>query len=317
MKSIYLLASTTLFVILFLGCSTTTEKSIIPTKKLKSQKAKIKTLEDAKKAIIFFHSINALNNTTMNLSQKRKSSNNQLLSNQITKLQTISETKKCLNDGTYNFNAKIKKVKNITLYDTSITYNNCIDNSHNEETKESYFTSNGSELTKGSGTDKKDAYFNNSTHKLKNFKIDSDLYSSISNVVIKNIWEENKLNGTYSSKLTIDGTMLVSYKSPVVGMKIKYKDFELNEFSYDGFDYASSINGTVSVQSTLKGCANGLYTLETIEPLKLSPSFNGYSYGVLVINNTTFEYNVDGSINVTLPNTLKGVIKKNASVTCE
>ena len=317
MKPVYLLLSSALFIIFLVGCSTTTEKTIIPKEKLKGKKLKIKTLKEAKKAIIFIHSINTLNNTTMNLSNKRKSFANQSLSKQITALNSINETRKCFYDGTHTFNGKIKKEKNITFYDTSIKYKNCIDNSYDEGTKEKAYVINGSELTRGSGKNKKDSYSNSSIHKLKDFKVTSDFYSSITNVEIKNRWEENKLNGKYSNKLTINGTMLVSYKSPLVGMKIKYQNFELEESSDDGFDYVSSINGSVSVKSTLKGCANGLYTLETIEPLKLSPSFNGFNYGVLVINGATFEYNVDGTIKVTLPNGSKGVIEKNASVTCK
>ena len=77
----------------------------------------------------------------------------------------------------------------------------------------------------------------------------------------------------------------------------------INKMGFDDFHYVADINGhetidgKASVTGLPKSCADGIYTLETLE--QIVPDGDGASAGKIKVNDVTYQFNNDGSVSVT------------------
>jgi len=96
---------------------------------------------------------------------------------------------------------------------------------------------------------------------------------------------------------------------------IGYENFQTVQNDDGSGNLTTSIDGSISLDSDLTPCANGIYEFETITPL--TATYSGYAGGVVKINGTTFSFNTDGTADITYADgtTTAGIVPS-STVSC-
>ncbi len=206
-------------------------------------------------------------------------------------LVTINNTSNCSNGGTMKMSSDFDTSET----DITFTFDNC--------------KGAGGETTNGvmkmlTNDDGENA---NVQLIMNNFKTQSSQNSTTMNMTmdVKTMYS----NSEYLD-LTMDGTLIYEVVDPAEKETLGYDNFRMQAKTGNYLE----IDGKVSVTSTTNTCANGSYTLDTLEDLHTTTG--GFDDGKLQVNGVIFDFNTDGTATVTFADGTTSIIEQKDTVTC-
>ncbi len=203
----------------------------------------------------------------------------------------VNETIQCSGGGTITTTGDADDY----TVDVTQTFNNCI---------ESGMTMNGSTRTTGTNNDGNIDL----TIAMTNLKTESSDMSSVIDMTQNLKFNENI--GDVMDML-FNGKATYTITSPSDSGKAGYENFHI---VLDG--NTLDIEGKVSSESSAHPCTNGIYSMDTTQPLYTSATHNGFDSGAMTINNTEFVFNSDGTATVTFEDGTTATVKQNQPIVC-
>jgi hypothetical protein len=190
-----------------------------------------------------------------------------------------SYTQSCSVDGSITIDVQSAQQENMS----SVTVFDHCDNG--------YGTMNGKFIVSGSTTD---GYSSAYKVSMQDYSVKNQ-YTYIVATLDMDI-DANAQTG-YSNTI-MNGNMHIEEYTENDSIDLGYSNFSIKQASMDS---GIEINGQTSISSKNYSCVNGVYNIETLSPLKTYNS-DGYSSGSMKINGAVYNYNSDGTVDVTLPN---------------
>lgn len=266
---------------------------------LEGEAVSIKSTQDAKNVVASLSNLTSQTNSNSYFGNTRSLQHGSVQSSQSGFTRSMiqsreSYSQECTNGGTLAVNGEMDD----TTVDQSITYTHC---------DLGGMLQNGSFSMKGT---------NNSSQ--IDLVIDFDNYSvidSYSSVFMdmqqsfKGYYDENAY-GFEDFEMIISGSMdLISDQEEL--------SFTYEKYTYSVEDQKIRIDGKTSISSNINSCINGVYTIETLEPLSSDWDYFTYSQGKMKVNDTLIEYNDNATITVTLEDGSTEVIDQNQDIVCQ
>ena len=99
-------------------------------------------------------------------------------------------------------------------------------------------------------------------------------------------------------------------------------EYGQGNFGYTNFlvktdaNHYLDISGSVNRDMTTDTCLNGVYNIDTTEPLKLSATNGSYEAGTMLVNGSVFEFHSDGTASVTFANGTSETVSQSAQNFC-
>lgn len=146
----------------------------------------------------------------------------------------------------------------------------------------------------------------------KDFVIDSKVNEVSFNVLYNFYFEQSNSKENNDSEVYING--LIEQTAGTYKNYIGYEKFT-SKLSNKNGQNEIELNGKISYDVGELSCSNGIFEIETEEPLVPSQS-SGYQSGKMKINGVVIEYNSDNTATVTLTTGQEYTVSQNASVEC-
>jgi hypothetical protein len=214
-------------------------------------------------------------------------------------LASANFTEQCSYGGTMSVNGSESGDYESGSYSGTVTYSNC---------DEYYMTMNGSMNVSGSYTDNYPIETWSDTISTSNLSMTSDTFSYTMNMYMTSEGSYNYATYADYNKMTMSGTMVMT--SGELTMNMGFENYIVIES-----DDELTVDGKLSIESSINTCASGVYEFETITPLTTSYSY-GYTSGKVKINGATFSFNSNGTADVTYADGTTDYDVSPSSATC-